>query len=230
VDRYGKGPIWRTNFWPILGDGIFSADFDNWLTQRKVRPRFSSLLSCHVLVYVCIPNTWRSNLYLGAWGRASTQRHRTTHHTPHDSKQTNKQTNKQTKQRAANMFKVANFKHAMLEAVRGKLQRFLGLLEETVVKGDDSSSLAAAPTTATATAGATAAVAAAPSAKKEEKGEDEEGEAMTVDGGKKGKGQMPSAVIEIQDLFFKLTLDTIGEIAFGRDLGSLGCVGGWVGG
>lgn len=37
VDRYGKGPVWRSNFWPILGDGIFSADFDNWLTQRKVR-------------------------------------------------------------------------------------------------------------------------------------------------------------------------------------------------
>lgn len=27
--------MWRRNFWPILGDGIFSADGQNWLVQRK---------------------------------------------------------------------------------------------------------------------------------------------------------------------------------------------------
>lgn len=37
VDLYGKGPVWRANFWPILGDGIFSADGHSWMVQRKVR-------------------------------------------------------------------------------------------------------------------------------------------------------------------------------------------------
>ncbi len=110
VNIYGKGPVWRANFYPILGDGIFSADFDNWLTQRK---------------------------------------------------------------RAANMFKVSNFKHSMLEAVRGKSLKTLGLLEAQV----RSASPASAP--------------------------------------------RPTAVVELQELFFKMTLDTIGEIAFGQDLGSL---------
>lgn len=45
-------------------------------------------------------------------------------------------------QRAANMFKAANFKHAMLEAVREKLLKFLGLLRDRVraAASDDADS------------------------------------------------------------------------------------------
>lgn len=106
--------------------------------------------------------------------------------------------------------------HSMLEAVRGKLQRFLAILQEKVAEGDDS-----------AAASAASAPAAVPPSKKEEKGGEEE-EAVNGNGRGKGKKQRPSAVVEMQELFFKLTLDTIGEIAFGRDLGSLRCVEGEV--
>ena len=129
----------------------------------------------------------------------------------------------------------------MLEAVRGKLQRFLSLLEDKV---------------ATASSDATAFGAAPPASKTEEQGgEEEEEEEEGADGGSSTKeggggpvsvsaeGDTPasgssssgsgskkeggggpvsvSAEVEMQELFFKLTLDTIGEIAFGRDLGSL---------
>lgn len=147
VDRYGKGPVWRSNFWPILGDGIFSADFDNWLTQRK---------------------------------------------------------------RAANMFKIANFKHSMLEAVRGKLQRFLSILKEKVCEEGEEGGGEPGASAASAAHALSAA-----SAKTEEKGGEVEGPNLDA------VAARPSAVVEMQDLFFRLTLDTIGEIAFGRDLGSL---------
>lgn len=92
------------------GDGIFSADFDNWMTQRK---------------------------------------------------------------RAANMFKVTNFKNSMLEAVRSKCLKCLDLIRDQVQA--DSPASAATPT----------------------------------------------SVVDLQEYFFKMTLDTIGEIAFGQDLGAL---------
>lgn len=57
------------------------------------------------------------------------------------------------------MFKVANFKHSMLEAVRGKLQRFLHILDEKVAQQ---------------AAAGVADGAVGPSAKREEKGDDED--------------------------------------------------------
>lgn len=103
----------------------------------------------------------------------------------------------------------------MLEAVRGKLQRFLTLLDDKVSAADSSSESSNSD--------------AAPASKTEEKGgeEEEDGDEGGADGGsstkKEGRGGpvSVSAEVEMQELFFKLTLDTIGEIAFGRDLGSL---------
>jgi len=72
------------------------------------------------------------------------------------------------------MFKVTNFKNSMLEAVRSKCLKCLGLIRAQV-QADSPASAAAAPT----------------------------------------------AVVDLQEYFFKMTLDTIGEIAFGQDLGAL---------
>lgn len=97
----------------------------------------------------------------------------------------------------------------MLEAVRGKLQRFMTLLDAKVTA--DQATNPPVPV---------------PASKTEEKGGEEDDNDTGSDNNKKAKGEGSSngasgAVVEMQDLFFKLTLDTIGEIAFGRDLGSL---------
>lgn len=99
-------PLYTHSFSPLLGDGIFSADFDNWLTQRKVlvvTPYFAPFPLTYLPTYL---STYLTYI-----------------------------------QRAANMFKITNFKHFMLEAVRTKCLKLMSILKEDIQKKGDGKTM-----------------------------------------------------------------------------------------